>query len=112
MCESVDPPGAYRVVLREIGIEPKVAIFTVRDLDGGPTNHSNRLGHLLAVAGRCRLSARGALNRGEEAVVDVDPDYAAALEALSGFDFAWLISWLGERGEEGETPRCGRCRCC
>jgi tRNA-Thr(GGU) m(6)t(6)A37 methyltransferase TsaA len=55
-------------------------------------------------ANRADTPVQAALNRAEEAVLEVDPLYAEALDGLSGFDFAWLISWLGERGAPGPTP--------
>lgn len=46
---------------------------------------------------------QAALNRVEHAVVDLDPRYGEALAGLDGFDYAWLITWLG-RSEDPNPP--------
>jgi tRNA-Thr(GGU) m(6)t(6)A37 methyltransferase TsaA len=38
---------------------------------------------------------QSALNRGEIATIEIFEVYADGLVGLDGFDFAWLISWLG-----------------
>jgi tRNA-Thr(GGU) m(6)t(6)A37 methyltransferase TsaA len=38
---------------------------------------------------------QSALNMAETGVIELDPRYGAALEGLDGFDYAWVLSWLG-----------------
>jgi tRNA-Thr(GGU) m(6)t(6)A37 methyltransferase TsaA len=45
---------------------------------------------------------QAALNPDEEAVVDLDPAYVEGLDGLAGFDFAWLLTWLGGTGSSRE----------
>lgn len=46
---------------------------------------------------------QAALNQAEHATVELDPRYVEALAGLSGFDHAWLITWLG-RAEDPTPP--------
>jgi tRNA (adenine37-N6)-methyltransferase len=55
---------------------------------------------VIGIARTARLSpettpVQSSLNRDEEAVVEVHEQYVAGLEGLAGFDFAWLLAWLG-----------------
>jgi tRNA-Thr(GGU) m(6)t(6)A37 methyltransferase TsaA len=34
------------------------------------------------------------LNSGEEATVEIAPEYAPGLDGLEGFDYVWLLTWL------------------
>lgn len=46
---------------------------------------------------------QSSLNRGESGVVEVRPEFAAGLQGLDGFDYVWLVSWLGD-GSRGRAP--------
>ena len=46
---------------------------------------------------------QSALNPSEEATVELDPRYLDALDGLDGFDYAWLLTWLG-LGDEPAEP--------
>lgn len=39
---------------------------------------------------------QAALNRGEQGVIDIRPEFAEGLSGLADFDYAWLLSWLHE----------------
>jgi tRNA-Thr(GGU) m(6)t(6)A37 methyltransferase TsaA len=43
---------------------------------------------------------QAALNWGEEGTIEIDPRFAAGLEGLAGFDYLWLLTWLGGAGED------------
>jgi tRNA (adenine37-N6)-methyltransferase len=47
-----------------------------------------------------KTPVQAALNRAEEGTVEVDAAYVAGLEGLVGFDYAWLLTWLGRLGAE------------
>lgn len=44
-------------------------------------------------------------NRDEEALIAVFPEFAAGLDGLAGFDYAWVLAWLGEGGTEAPDLR-------
>ena len=44
---------------------------------------------------RAHTPVQSSLNTTETGVVEVEPRFAAALEGLEQFDYAWLLSWLG-----------------
>ena len=37
---------------------------------------------------------QSSLNRDEVATIEVDPVFADGLDGLSGFEYAWLLTWL------------------
>lgn len=43
---------------------------------------------------------QSSLNREVEGVLELDADYAEGLDGLSGFDYAWLLTWLGAGDSE------------
>jgi tRNA (adenine37-N6)-methyltransferase len=45
------------------------------------------------------------LNPDETATVEVDEAYLDSLDGLEGFDFAWLLTWLGHRAADEEAGR-------
>jgi len=45
------------------------------------------------------------LNADEEAIVEFDDKYAAGLDGLAGFDYAWLITWLHKPASPAGPPR-------
>jgi len=47
---------------------------------------------------------QSALNPDEEAVLELDPAYVDGLDGLEGFDYAWLITWLGGAEAGAEPP--------
>jgi tRNA-Thr(GGU) m(6)t(6)A37 methyltransferase TsaA len=47
---------------------------------------------------------QAALNPDERAILELDPAYRDGLLGLDGFDYAWLISWLGQGGEPASPP--------
>jgi tRNA (adenine37-N6)-methyltransferase len=47
---------------------------------------------------------QSALNAQEMGTVELDDRFAAALEGLEGFDYAWLLSWLGRPGDGRRGP--------
>jgi tRNA (adenine37-N6)-methyltransferase len=49
---------------------------------------------------------QAALNPEQEAVVELDPAYADALDGLDGFSHVWLVTWL-DRPHDGRTPATG-----
>ncbi len=60
-----------------------------------------------------RTPIQSSLNRSEEAVLRLAPEYADGLDGLAGFDYAWLITWLHRPRDQAPGPaRCGRCRTC
>ncbi len=44
---------------------------------------------------------QGALNATATGTVEIDPRFAGALAGLEGFDFAWILAWLGRPGDGG-----------
>ncbi len=46
---------------------------------------------------------QAALNREQEAVVEVDPAYADGLDGLADFSHVWLVTWL-HRPHDGGSP--------
>ena len=44
------------------------------------------------------------LNREERATLELDERYADGLDGLPGFDYAWLITWLGRPDRDGRPP--------
>jgi tRNA (adenine37-N6)-methyltransferase len=47
---------------------------------------------------------QAALNRGEDATIEIFEPFAEGLAGLDGFDFAWLISWLHAPDGSDEDP--------
>jgi tRNA-Thr(GGU) m(6)t(6)A37 methyltransferase TsaA len=47
---------------------------------------------------------QAALNRSEAGTIEVFEPYAAGLEGLDGFDYAWLITWLHAPDRPGPAP--------
>jgi tRNA-Thr(GGU) m(6)t(6)A37 methyltransferase TsaA len=45
---------------------------------------------------------QASLNRAEEGTLEIAEEFAAGLADLDGFDYAWLLSWLGQRERSGE----------
>jgi tRNA-Thr(GGU) m(6)t(6)A37 methyltransferase TsaA len=45
---------------------------------------------------RVDTPVQSALNGSATAVVEVEERFGAALDGLAGFEFAWLLSWLGD----------------
>ena len=43
------------------------------------------------------------LNPAAQAAIELDPQYAAGLDGLAGFDFAWLLTWL-HRPRDADRP--------
>ena len=43
---------------------------------------------------------QSSLNRDEVGVVEVAEQYAEGLDGLSGFDYVWLLAWLGSASSE------------
>jgi tRNA (adenine37-N6)-methyltransferase len=61
-------------------------------------------------SGRTELAdtpVQSALNPDEQAVLELDPAYADALLGLDGFDYAWLLTWLGPTDGPGDRPSDG-----
>ncbi len=59
-------------------------------------------------SGRTELAdtpVQSALNPDEEAVLELDPAYADALLGLDGFDYAWLLTWLGSPDRPTEPAK-------
>jgi tRNA-Thr(GGU) m(6)t(6)A37 methyltransferase TsaA len=48
---------------------------------------------------------QSALNPDEEAVLELDPAYLDGLLGLDGFDYAWLLTWLGQPDQPPGPPR-------
>jgi tRNA-Thr(GGU) m(6)t(6)A37 methyltransferase TsaA len=48
---------------------------------------------------RADTPVQSALNASGTAIVEVEARFAAALEGLDGFDYAWVITWLGAAGD-------------
>jgi tRNA-Thr(GGU) m(6)t(6)A37 methyltransferase TsaA len=46
---------------------------------------------------------QSALNRHEQGSIEIDPRFEAGLDGLSGFDYAWVLSWLGEGTAEADA---------
>jgi tRNA-Thr(GGU) m(6)t(6)A37 methyltransferase TsaA len=57
---------------------------------------------------RDHTPVQSALNPSETATIEIDAQYAAALDGLEGFDYAWILSWLGGLADPG--PRRVRLR--
>lgn len=49
---------------------------------------------------------QAALNRAQAAVVELEPEYAEALDGLAGFSHLWLVTWL-HRPHDGRAPAAG-----
>ncbi len=47
---------------------------------------------------------QSSLNRGEQAVVEIVAEYADGLDGLSGFDYAWLLTWLHQPRDRKPGP--------
>jgi len=47
---------------------------------------------------------QSAVNPSEQAAVELNPEYADGLLGLEGFDYAWLLTWLGRPDEPAEPP--------
>jgi len=47
---------------------------------------------------------QSSLNREATAVLEIHDVYADALDGLAGFDFAWLLTWLGPSANEVGKP--------
>jgi tRNA (adenine37-N6)-methyltransferase len=47
---------------------------------------------------------QAALNPDEHARVELDPAYGDGLLGLDGFDYAWLLTWLGTSDEPSVAP--------
>ena len=47
---------------------------------------------------------QAALNPDEEAVLELDPAYVDGVDGLDGFDYAWLLTWLGGAEPASEPP--------
>jgi tRNA (adenine37-N6)-methyltransferase len=47
---------------------------------------------------------QSSLNRAESGVVEVAAEYVAGLRGLAGFDYAWLLSWLGDGAAGRSAP--------
>jgi tRNA-Thr(GGU) m(6)t(6)A37 methyltransferase TsaA len=45
------------------------------------------------------------LNPAAQAAIELDPQYAAGLDGLAGFDFAWLLTWLHRPRDADRPPR-------
>jgi tRNA (adenine37-N6)-methyltransferase len=39
---------------------------------------------------------QSSLNPNEEALLELDPRYATGLAGIEGFDYVWLLTWLGD----------------
>jgi tRNA-Thr(GGU) m(6)t(6)A37 methyltransferase TsaA len=48
-----------------------------------------------------RTPVQAAANRGEEGLLEIEPEYAEGLDGLAGFDYAWLLSWLDRPDRPG-----------
>lgn len=44
------------------------------------------------------------VNRAEQGVIEVEPAFADGLDGLSGFDCAWLLTWLHRHASDGAPP--------
>jgi tRNA (adenine37-N6)-methyltransferase len=44
------------------------------------------------------------VNRAEQAVIELQPRFAAGLDGLGGFDYAWLLTWLHEQPTGAVPP--------
>jgi tRNA-Thr(GGU) m(6)t(6)A37 methyltransferase TsaA len=40
----------------------------------------------------------------EQALIEVDPQFEAGLDGLNGFDYLWVLTWLGQESSEGSAP--------
>jgi tRNA-Thr(GGU) m(6)t(6)A37 methyltransferase TsaA len=61
----------------------------------------------VARTGHSELEAtpiQAGLNRSERGTVELDPRYQEGLSGLSGFDYAWLLSWLGRPDDPAGPP--------
>jgi tRNA (adenine37-N6)-methyltransferase len=48
---------------------------------------------------------QSSINRAEHGTIEIDARYAEGLAGLTGFDYAWLLTWLDEPGERrGPLP--------
>jgi tRNA-Thr(GGU) m(6)t(6)A37 methyltransferase TsaA len=44
------------------------------------------------------------LNRAEHGTIEISAAYAAGLDGLAGFDYAWLLTWLDRPDDPGREP--------
>jgi tRNA (adenine37-N6)-methyltransferase len=44
------------------------------------------------------------VNRAEQAVIEIDPKFADGLAELTGFDCAWMLTWLHRHEGAGRPP--------
>ena len=51
-----------------------------------------------------RTPIQSSLNRSEEAVLRLAPEYTDGLDGLAGFDYAWLITWLHRPRDQAPGP--------
>jgi tRNA (adenine37-N6)-methyltransferase len=47
---------------------------------------------------------QSSLNRDEQAAIEIAGDYAAGLDGLADFDYAWLITWLHQPHDRAAGP--------
>jgi len=45
---------------------------------------------------------QAALSQDAEGVVELDPELTDALDGLSGFDYAWILTWLGGSADQAQ----------
>lgn len=53
---------------------------------------------------RAHTPVQSALNPAETGTIELDPRFAAALDGLEEFDYAWVLSWLGDLHSSGRGP--------
>jgi tRNA-Thr(GGU) m(6)t(6)A37 methyltransferase TsaA len=75
---------------------------------GGDPPPAGRLPGLIAIGvvrsarhRRADTPVQAALNRSEVATIEIEARFSTALMGLEGFDYAWVISWLGTDGDPG-----------
>jgi tRNA-Thr(GGU) m(6)t(6)A37 methyltransferase TsaA len=44
------------------------------------------------------------VNRAEQAVIEVEPEFADGLDGLTGFDCAWMLTWLHRHAGTDQPP--------
>lgn len=44
------------------------------------------------------------INRAEHGTIEISAGYAAGLDGLAGFDYAWLLTWLDRPDDPGREP--------
>jgi tRNA (Thr-GGU) A37 N-methylase len=47
---------------------------------------------------------QAALNADEEAFIEVDSWFQDGLDGLNGFDYLWVLTWLGQGGTDDVGP--------